>query len=149
MSFPDAWVDRIFRKLSLTYGADFLRRYEGLSMADVRTDWAAAMEGFEQHPEAIAYALQHLPERPPNVLEFRAICRHAPPPPAPMLPAPKPDPARLADELRKLAPLRKSLAERGAVDPKAWAYRLRDREAAGDRLSSVQRRFWREALENN
>ena len=30
--------------------------------------------------------------------------------------------------------------------PKGWAWRLRGRELAGDQLSVVQRRFWREAL---
>jgi hypothetical protein len=33
-----------------------------------------------------------------------------------------------------------------ANDPKAWAWRLRARELSGERLSLVQRRFWREAL---
>ena len=31
---------------------------------------------------------------------------------------------------------------------RSWAWRLRGREIAGDELSLVQRRFWREALEN-
>lgn len=33
-----------------------------------------------------------------------------------------------------------------ATDPKAWAYRLRAREIACDRLSIFQRAAWREAL---
>lgn len=32
------------------------------------------------------------------------------------------------------------------IGPKSWAYRLKAREQAGERLSPVQRRFWREAL---
>ncbi len=31
---------------------------------------------------------------------------------------------------------------------RSWAWRLRGREIAGDELSPVQRRFWREALAN-
>lgn len=31
--------------------------------------------------------------------------------------------------------------------PKAWAYRLREREQQGDRLSGAQRAMWREAIE--
>ena len=31
-------------------------------------------------------------------------------------------------------------------DPKAWAHRLRDREHAGEELSSYQRKTWRQAL---
>lgn len=31
-------------------------------------------------------------------------------------------------------------------DPKAWAYRLRDRERNGEQLSIVQRQMWRDVL---
>jgi hypothetical protein len=31
-------------------------------------------------------------------------------------------------------------------DPKAWAYKLRDREQAGEHLSAVQSSFWRSVL---
>lgn len=31
-------------------------------------------------------------------------------------------------------------------DPKAWAHKLREREANGDSLSLIQRKMWREAL---
>jgi len=31
-------------------------------------------------------------------------------------------------------------------NPKAWAWRLRAREAAGDRLTKAQRDMWRSAL---
>lgn len=31
-------------------------------------------------------------------------------------------------------------------DPKAWAHKLRQREADGDSLSLIQRKMWREAL---
>jgi len=34
----------------------------------------------------------------------------------------------------------------GRSDSKAWAHILKAREKAGDRLSSLQRRMWREAL---
>lgn len=32
------------------------------------------------------------------------------------------------------------------IDPRAWAYRLRDREARGDRLTQAQRTMWRAAI---
>jgi hypothetical protein len=42
--------------------------------------------------------------------------------------------------------LRDGLAAMGKQDPKAWARALRDREAAGERLTSAQKDAWREAL---
>jgi hypothetical protein len=32
-------------------------------------------------------------------------------------------------------------------DPKEWAWRLKAREERGEQLSTVQRTFWREALQ--
>jgi hypothetical protein len=75
MSLPETWVDRIFTKLSLVYGHQFLSRWDGLAMADVKADWAHELRGFAQNPGAISYALEHLPPgKAPTVLEFRAIC---------------------------------------------------------------------------
>jgi hypothetical protein len=41
------------------------------------------------------------------------------------------------------------LKQRPKPHPKAWAYRLRDREAAGENLPSVARENWRAALREN
>ena len=79
MSLPNNWVDRIFAKLTLVYGTDFTRRWEGLDVDDVKADWARELAMYQQAPAAIAYALENLPEnKPPNVLQFRALCRAAP-----------------------------------------------------------------------
>ena len=43
-----------------------------------------------------------------------------------------------------IGPFRPTSAD--LAGPKGWAWRLRGRELAGDQLSVVQRRFWREAL---
>jgi hypothetical protein len=44
----------------------------------------------------------------------------------------------------------KRLAELPAIwkaqDPKAWAFRLRDREMSGEKLRESQRKMWRTAL---
>lgn len=78
MSLPEPWVDRLFTKLVLVYGNDFLRRWDGLEIADVKADWAHELSAYQQSPGAIRYALENLPQKPPNVLEFRAICQRAP-----------------------------------------------------------------------
>lgn len=146
MSLPLPWVDKIFSKLTLVYGRDFIGRWEGLELADVKTDWAHELAGFENYPEGIAFALQNMPAgRPPNVLEFKAMALKAPRPVFKQLDAPKADPARVAEELRKAVAAVKKPAHHG-IDHKAWAKAILARDAAGERVMPVSLRFAREAL---
>lgn len=86
-------VDVVFKKLSLAYGRDFTGRWEGMDMLDVKSDWAHELQGFENNPQAIKYALQHLPPaKPPTVFEFRNIALRAPEQPLPRLEAPPANP---------------------------------------------------------
>lgn len=126
MSLPLAWVDRIFQKLTLFYGREFVARWDavGLSIADVKTDWAAELAGFVAHPEAIAYALENLPDRPPTVGQFKAICRTAPLPEVKLLPAPKANPQRVATELAKLKELYRPDEAKKAGPDLRWAHRI-------------------------
>lgn len=150
MSLPIPWVDRIFEKLALIYGREFTGRWEscGASIADVKTDWAHELAGYQHWPEAIAYALANVPaDRPPTVLQFREICRKAPPKALPRLPEPKADPERVRQELAKLEPLRARAVAGRVMDHKAWAKRLLARHDAGEKLNPTVLRFAREALE--
>lgn len=143
MSFPTAWIDRIFEKLSLRYGREFLGKWEGMPIADVKTDWCDVLAGMAGHPEAIGWALDNLPDmRAPTAQEFRAICRRAPLPDVPRLEAPRALPARIAAELAKLAPI----VGADPVDQKDWARSLQARDQAGERLKPIQIRFYKEAL---
>jgi len=145
MSLPIAWVDKIFTKLTLLYGREFVARWEGMTIADVKTDWRHELAGFEHHPEAIHFALQNLPpEKPPTVLQFRDMARRAPAPDVPRLPEPKANPSRVAEELAKLATTKTQVSE--PVDHKAWAKRLISRHEAGERLNMTTLRFAREAI---
>ncbi len=144
MSLPSAWTDKIFTKLTLAYGRDFIGRWEGIDLNDVKTDWSHELSGFDAHPEAIAYALANLPPKAPTVLEFRAIARRAPQPDAPRLEAPKADPERVAKELAKLAPLRRAAVQ--MVGAKDWARRILTRAEAGERIRPICLRFAQEAL---
>jgi hypothetical protein len=87
MSLPMPWVERIFTKLTMIYGREFLGRWEGLNIDEVKADWAHELAGFKDHPECIAHALKNMPDgiKPPTVLEFRAICRKAPDKPVVMI----------------------------------------------------------------
>jgi len=141
MSLPTAWIDKIFQKLSLTYGRDFLGRYEGMPIADVKTDWAHELGGFGGHPEAIRHALQNLnPSKAPTVYEFRNVCSSAPKLAVLELPRPPQDPAIVA---AIVGGLKKSTGVNGMKD---WAHRLKARHLAGDRLSSYQISCYQTAL---
>lgn len=87
MPIPASWVDLLFAKLSVRYGAAFMRQYADLNPDAVKADWAEVLDG--TRGESISYALRYLPaDKPPNALQFRAICRRAPAPDALALPAP-------------------------------------------------------------
>lgn len=72
-------IDVIFTKLTLAYGRDFLARWEGLEIADVKSDWAHELSGMSA--DSVRHALRHLPpSKPPTVYEFRNIAVNAPQP---------------------------------------------------------------------
>lgn len=144
MSLPTKWVEALFTKLTLAYGREFLSRWEGIDLSDVKTDWGHELSGFERHPEAIAYALAHLPIKPPTVLEFRAICRMAPAPATPRLEAPVANAARRDAELDKLQHLIRLAA--GPMGGRGWAHKVLERVQRGERVSPYTVRQARAAL---
>lgn len=146
MPMPLAWLDRIFEKLTVTYGSAFTDRWRDVDLAKVKTDWLEVLDGMEQHNgQMIGYGLANLPEKPPTVIEFRNICRRAPIPDVPRLEGPKADPKRVKAEIEKLLAMVKTNPVVN-VDKKDWARRLRDRQREGGTLSIIQARFAREAL---
>ena len=145
MSLPSAWIDRIFMKLQLTYGHRFLSQWSGLDVNAIKSDWSHELSGFADHPDSIAYALQHLPaDLPLTVIQFRALCRSAPLPQFKALPAPEVDKAKVKEVMKKVSEVKQH-----QFDPLTPIRRLRDRELAGDKtLTKFQREFWRIALKN-
>lgn len=88
MPLPQSWVDALFARLSVRYGAAFLHQYGDADPEAVKADWAEALGGIRG--DAIAYALQYLPaDRPPTALQFRDACLRAPAPGAPRLAPPR------------------------------------------------------------
>ena len=109
--------------------------------------WQHELGSFLQNKETmrrIVWALDNLPERVPNAIQFKNLCRMAPAPEVLMLPEPAADPERVAAELAKIAPMMAERTER--VDPKAWAKQLRFRHLAGERLRSIQIQMYKQAL---
>ena len=145
MSLPALWVNKIFEKLTLVYGHDFLRRWEGLDMRSVKADWAEELSGLHVNPDAIAHGLAHLPPgQPPTVLQFRALCISRPDPSAKRLGAPRATDEKVAAAIEKA-----KLSIPASRMNLEWAHSLRKREQMCDRLTAAQRAMWREALGEN
>ena len=140
---PIEWVDRLFQKLALVYGVDIAKRYSGLDPQAVKQEWSNCLSGFKDRPDAIKFALEHLPsDRCPSMLQFRDLCRQAPPPVQTALPEPKADKFVVTKEMAKLV---KEAFTPG--DPKAWAYRLKARHDKGEQLTMLQVKAYKEALD--
>ena len=147
-ALPDAWVAEIFRRLALTYGRDFLSRWEGLDLADVRADWGQQLAGFSG--PSIGHAIENLPSgQPPTVLQFRDLCRLRPEsaPLALAAPAAGDIPPAVAAQLARAKAI---AADRNRLQ---WAYDLQAREggqtkhtSGSVRLTQAQRDAWRVAL---
>lgn len=81
---PDSWIDRIFMRLIGVYGREFKSQFShvvdgvDIGIENAKLVWAEELAGFEQNPQAIAYALETLPDRAPNAIRFRDACRRAP-----------------------------------------------------------------------
>ena len=127
MSLSCRVIDRLFGRLTVTYGVQFLKLYDGQNVAAVKSSWAHELGMFSGRLEAIAWALEMLPERCPNVLEFRKICRSAPSPDVPRLPDAKADPQRVSAELANLGGVKAAVLRATNNSGKQWAKDLQGR----------------------
>ena len=139
-------IDRLFERLSAVYGPAWERSLGATPVLEAKALWAHQLQAFADRLEAIVWALDELPESPPNVIQFRNLCRMAPTAAAPRLPEPKADPARVAAELAKLGQLRTKPAGPLVHSMKAWAYELEARDKAGDTICSYARKAYREVI---
>jgi hypothetical protein len=132
MGLPIKAIDRIFSRLAATYMAAWDRSLGAVPLSDIKTAWSYELGGFENRLQDVAWALDNLPEKPPNVIEFKKLCRLAPVTETPQLEAPKADPERLKAELAKLG----HIAQRPPRHDLDWAHAIMNRVKAGDRLCS-------------
>lgn len=146
MSLSTEATDRLFKRLSATYGAAWDRSMGTAPLADVKTVWAHELAGFSgDKMRSIAWALEHLPERCPNAVEFRNLCRRAPQPASEQLPAPPVQAACPAKATHLLAQVRQ-IGSTLARDPLAWAKRIRANLAAGKPVSHYARKSAEQVL---
>ena len=86
-SLPAEWVDKIFLRLQGVYGREFTTQFSvidqttgvDVGLENAKEIWGEELATFRDWAEAIGYALKNLPEKAPNIIRFRELCRHAPP----------------------------------------------------------------------
>lgn len=148
MSLPLKAIERLFERLTLTYGRRFMDQWDMLGDEDIgklKTLWAHELSPYASRLYAIAWALENLPPKPPNLIEFKTLCHMAPRPPEQALPEPKADPERVRQELAKLGEIKQKTptGNRGVE----WAQANLRRHRLGDRINPTTLRFSREALQ--
>jgi hypothetical protein len=148
MSLPHKAIDRLFERLAATYGSAWTRMWADVPINDAKSAWAHELSGFESDLGSVAWALDNLPEKCMNVIEFRNLCRRAPTPQVPKLPEPQANPERIAAELLKLGEIKKNVMSpsSGGKDGRDWARRIMGRFDAGEKLNQTTLTFARQAL---
>lgn len=141
MPLPSKAIDRLWDRLVATYGRSFIDMYPGLKADAVKASWAHELAPYGQRLDAIAWALDNLPERPPNVIQFRALCRQAPRPQLQALPPPKPNPERLRAEMERINVILKAKV----VGGRDWVENLRARVERGYQPTPEQAAMLRQA----
>jgi len=139
-------VDYVFTQLAAAYGAAWDKSLGVAPLSDIKSRWLYELEPFRHSKKRIMWALAHLPKFAPNAMEFHQLCRQAPAPELLALPEPAADPARVAAELARLAPLCRSRSKDAPVDPKAWARKIMQRHDAGEKINICPLRCARQAL---
>ena len=84
-TIPASWVDRIFARMQGIYGKEFTGQFSvidnngnDIGMENAKTVWGQELGCFAENPDAIGFALLNLPERAPNAIKFKELCRLAP-----------------------------------------------------------------------
>lgn len=134
-------IQKLFDTLGAAYGAAWDRSLGITPVDQVQAEWNKRLMGFSMAD--IRYALDHLPAKPPNIFEFRDLCRASPKKEVPLLEQPKANPERVAQLAQQV---RNSFGEQAQKDPKAWARKLLQRHQSGEKLGGHQIRAYREAL---
>jgi hypothetical protein len=150
MPLPLPAIDRIFARLLAAYGRQFADLYADLEPFDVKTAWCNELSAFGDSAAGlrrIAWALDNLPDRAPNAIQFRNLVRQSPVEAAPQLPMPPANPERMREELAKLGHVEKAKRMPASnYDHKAWARRHLDMHTAGHKVRPIALLFARQAL---
>jgi len=146
MALTTAVIDRLFDRLMFTYGREWTNKWEGVEIVGIKSMWSHELSMFADNLKAIGWALENLPDKCPNLIEFKNLCRQAPRPAMQALPAPKANPEIVYDELSKIV-ARLAKPQTDNVDHKRWAKKLKARHEKGENLSMHQIKCYKTALQ--
>lgn len=136
-------IDDVFTRLALVYGQRFTCHWPESAIPAVKAAWETELRGISH--EAIDFALANLPAgNPPMALDFRDLCRRYQEDAQARVPIVRQ--RQTEEEKARALAILKSFKRPDPQGPKAWAWRMRARELAGERLTLFQRQCWREAL---
>lgn len=148
MSLPLKVVDRLFERLALTYGGEWSNKWKDVDPEAVKNLWSNELAQFIPKLEAIAWALENLPAKCPNAIEFKNLCRQAPAKPTPVLPAPKAPAEIVEKEMAAIASqafVKVDGSDQG-WDHRRWAKALKKRHESGEKLTALQVSMYQSAL---
>lgn len=129
-----AAVDHVFSTLAVAYGPAFTRSLGDAPEGEIKTFWGYQLSDFTHSKDAkraIVWALQNLPPKVPNAIEFKLLCRNAPSKQVLALPAVVTVNPEIAAKV--LEGLKANTV--GRVDHKAWAHRIIARVKSGEKVS--------------
>lgn len=158
-SLPERWIQSLWVEMAANYPGQWQRMFPvppclpGVDPAQhahdhivgIQAVWAKRLGHLQSNPKALRYALDNLPDRPPTLPEFIALCNRRPDPKPQALPAPPPDPERFQ---QALASLNFSRSQRDPLQN----YRdmaesdARDGTYKGKKVTLAQRQTYRQAL---
>tara|TARA_R110000868_G_C10686056_1_gene747881 strand:+ start:133 stop:570 length:438 start_codon:yes stop_codon:yes gene_type:complete len=139
---PPKVINKLFFRLSNVYGSQWSSLWKDNDIEEVKDQWADELGFFAHQLEAFAWALDHLPERAPNLVQFKKLLYD--------MPTPHQD---LAIDYTKAAPIPEAIAVEmrnikatPVVDHKAWAKRILADVDNGIPRRYIAVRFAKEAL---
>jgi hypothetical protein len=139
-------VDEAFARLAKLYGREFTGKFED-DAEEVKAAWMRELAALPRALEQIAWALRNLPERCPNAIQFRNLCRQAPSPQqVAMHESAAPVRGPSDDELDAIRELRRGIEH--TPPGRAWAWDLLRRYHQGERISAGALRMAREVAES-
>ena len=153
----NAWIERVFAKLTAIYGDAFTRNWIESDFDDVKRTWSDILGGFSADDIGAALKQCYAMPKPPNAPEFASMCRthmttRTKPIESPLTPEERAAARKVADTVAASLKAKETKAKGYRVNGvlitiyKQWAVDLVKREAAGEMLPQISKESWREVL---
>lgn len=140
-ALPDAWIERLFGRLSCLYGAKFADLWAGVDVVEVKRTWGRKLVGFDLGVIKAAIEACEDSEKgaPPTLPEFVALCRDAARRLQPTTLA-LPPVELTAEQIEANRQKLRAVTQRTSTDNGSllWAEKLRAKFLRGERLRPIQ-----------